>query len=281
MSYSRRLKDFLRRYKRNKPAVFGLLTVIFYIFLAILAPYLTAYDPMRSGKSILSPPSLKYLMGTDYIGRDIYSGVLYGARVSLMVGFAVTATSLFIGILIGSVSAYFGGLVDDLLMRVTEVFQVLPSFFLMIILVAFLGSNIRNIIIVLGFLGWPGTARLIRSQVLSIKEREYVEAARAAGSSNLNVLFDEILPNAAPPVTITISMGVGSAILAESGISFIGLGDPMVLSWGRMISMAGGYLRRAWWMGVFPGLAILFLVLGLNLIADGLNDALNPRLREL
>lgn len=261
--------------------MFGLFIVISYIFFAIFADYLSPYDPLRIGPDVLSPPNSMHPMGTDYIGRDILSGILYGARVSLYVGFAVTATAFLIGISIGSVAGYFGGLIDDLLMRITEVLQVLPGFFIIIILVSFLGPSINTIIFVLAALGWPGTARLIRGQVLSIKEMDYVEAARASGSSELNIIFDEIVPNAAPPVTITLSMRVASAILSESGISFIGLGDPMVMSWGRMVSTAGRYLRHAPWMAVFPGCAILFLVLGLNLIADGLNDALNPRLREL
>ncbi|OFX14875.1 MAG: ABC transporter permease, partial [Armatimonadetes bacterium RBG_19FT_COMBO_69_19] len=211
-------------------------------------------------------------------GRDIWTGVLFGARVSLTVGVLAATTSALIGTAIGSIAGYYGGGVDNVLMRGTEFFLVIPSFLLALILVAVSGPSIWNVILTIGLLGWPSTARLIRAEFLSLKQREFVMAAHAVGAGTARIVFRQILPNAAPPAVVMTSLGVASAILVEAGLSFLGLGDPNLFSWGLMLRNSREFLRIAWWMPTFPGLAIFLTVLSVNLVGDGLNDALNPRL---
>lgn len=275
------LRDFWRRYKRNRLAVAGLIVTSSFVVLALVAPLVSPYDPQRMVGSTFDYPSGEHPLGTDDLGRDLYSGVLHGARISLLVGFLAAATSILIGVIIGALSGYYGGKTDDLLMRIVELFLVIPRFFLALILVALFGSSLWNVILVIGILSWPGTARLVRAEFLSLKEREFVEAARALGAGNRNLMLDEILPNASSPIIVNGSLEVARAILLEAGLSFLGLGDPTLPSWGAMLSNAQTFVRQAWWMAVFPGLSIFLVVLGLNLVGDGLNDALNPRLREM
>jgi len=276
-----RFSDFLRRYKRNRPAVVGLGIVLFFTAVALLASQIAPYDPFKIAiAQVFESPNANFPMGGDSLGRDVLSGVIYGARVSLIIGFFAASTSAMIGILVGSIAGFFGGKVDALLMRITEIFQTVPAFFMALVLVSLFGSSVWNVIILLGVLSWPRTARLIRAEFLTLKEREFVEASRAVGARNTEIIFGEIMPNALAPVIVDTSMEVGRAILTEAGLSFLGLGDLNQISWGMMLNNAQPYLRSAWWMAVFPGSCIFILVLALNLVGDGLNDALNPRLKE-
>jgi peptide/nickel transport system permease protein len=276
----RSAKAFWNRYRRNKAGVIGLAITCFFITLAFLSPLISPFDPMKIDSHPFLAPNSKHPMGTDDLGRDVFSGVLYGSRISLFIGFLAAATSTAIGVVIGGLSGYYGGRTDDLLMRITELFLVIPRFFLAILLVGFFGSSIWNVISVVGILSWPGTARLVRAEFLSLKERQFVDAARVLGASNANLIFDEILPNASPPIIINGSLEVARAILIEAGLSFLSLGDPVQPSWGIMLSNAQRFIRYAWWMAFFPGLSIFTVVVGLNMMGDGLNDVLNPRLRE-
>jgi len=260
--------------------VAGALTLALMLGAALFSEALSGSSPRAMGEDPLAAPSRAHPFGTDDLGRDIWTGVLYGARVSLLVGVLAAATSSVIGILVGSLAGYYGGRLGDVLMRLTEFFLVIPTFLLALVLVAVSRPSIWNIIVTIGVLGWPSTARLARAEFLSLKEREFVMAARAVGSSPRRILFRQILPNAAPPLIVTTSLGVAAAILVEAGLSFLGLGDPNLFSWGLMLRNSREFLRMAWWMPTFPGLAIFATVLSLNLVGDGLNDALNPRLRQ-
>jgi peptide/nickel transport system permease protein len=219
-------------------------------------------------------------MGTDELGRDILSGVLYGLQTSLFIGFLAAILSALIGTLIGSVSGFSGGTVDSILMRLTEMFMVLPTIVVALVVIALFGSNVVNIVVVIGVLSWPRTARLVRAEFYSLKERDFVLAAKAIGTGNMRLIFSEILPNATAPVIVTSSLQVSRAIVVEAGLAFLGLGDPMVMSLGRMLGNAQLFLRTAWWMAVFPGITIFLGALAFNVIGNGLNDALNPRLKE-
>lgn len=271
---------FSQRFARNRAAVAGAITLCVLIAAAAMAGVLGAGSPRAMSESSLAQPSRAHLFGTDDLGRDIWTGALHGARVSLMVGVLAAATSGSIGVLVGAVAGYYGGRLGDLLMRITEFFLVIPTFLLALVLVAVTRPSIWNIIVTIGILGWPSTARLVRAEFLSLKEREFVMAARAVGAGSSRILFRQILPNAAPPIIVNTSLGVASAILVEAGLSFLGLGDPNLFSWGLMLRNSRDFLRTAWWMPTFPGLAIFVTVLSLNLVGDGLNDALNPRLRQ-
>jgi len=277
----RNLSDFWRRYKKNRAGVLGLALVLFFVTLGLLAPVIAPYDPwqVQVGKPF-SPPSAEHWMGADHLGRDLYSQVLYGARVPLLVGTLAALFSTLIGIVVGAASGYFSGKLDDALMRVTELFMMIPSFFLLIVLVTIFERSIWYLVFVIGITGWPGTARLVRGEFLSLKEMPFVEAARSIGASHRHIIFREILPNAMPPIVVNASLGIGATIILETGLSFLGLGDPNVISWGNILANAQIYIRLGWHASVFTGLAIFLTVLGLNLLGDGLNDALNPRLKE-
>lgn len=274
--------DFWRRYRRNRLAVIGLFIVAFFVLLAIFPSQIASQDPYSIDmENAFAALSMDHIMGTDKYGRDIFSRVIYGSRVSLIVGISAALSATIIGILVGSISGYFGGRIDDLLMRITEIFQVIPRFFLALVMVAFLGPSVWNIIFALAILSWPKTARMIRAQYLTLKEREFVEAARAFGASDVSIIFGEIFPNALPPVIINSSLEIGAAILLEAALSFLGLGDPNNISWGYMLQDAQAFVFHGWWMPFFPGLMILLTVLGLNMVGDGLNETFNPKLREL
>lgn len=270
-----------RRFRRNRSGVFGLVVVVALVLLALLAPWLAPHDPFTTSRDALRAPfaSEGHWLGTDHLGRDILSNLIWGARVSLLVGVAAASTATLIGVLVGAFSGFAGGWLDELLMRITEFFQVIPRFVLALIVVAFFGSGLLNLILVIGLLSWPQTARLVRSQYLSHKTLPYVDAGRALGMRSLRLIFAEILPNVMAPVLVVTSLDVAQAILLEASLGFFGLGDPNLASWGGMLNTAQSYVQRAWWMSVFPGLGISLAVLGFNLLGDGLTEAYDPRMQ--
>lgn len=255
----------------------GASITILVLLVAVFADILAPFEPLSPIGPSLSPPSSTYWMGTDALGRDLYSGVIYGARTSMIIALSVGAISLFLGVLVGAVSGFVGGKVDDVLMRLTEVVQVLPRFFLAIVAVAFFGSGLLTLVLVLGLTSWVILARVIRAEVLSLKSREYVDSARTQGASGTRILLREILPNALPVGIVYLALLLAFIILIEASLGFLGLGDPNGVSWGLLAGQAQRFLRVAWWLSVFPGLAITLTVLGLNLLGDGLTDALGRR----
>lgn len=276
----RGLQLFAQRFARNRGAVLGLICVCLVALVALFASELAPYDPWALGRDAFVPPGPPHWMGTDDLGRDVLSGVLHGGRASLTVGLAAAGMALVIGVSVGSVSGYSRGIVGDALMRLTEMFMVVPRFFLAILIVAFFGSGLEKVIFVIGILSWPTAARLVRAQFLWLREQEFVEAARSLGMGRVAIMLSEILPNALPPAVVAASLEIARAILLEAALSFLGLGDPNVFSWGTMLRDAQPFLRRAWWMSVGPGIAISVVVLAFNLVGDGFNDAMNPRSQE-
>ncbi len=271
---------FWSRFRRRPAALVGSGLLVLLVLVALFAHSIAPDDPFATSNDVLRPPSVAHPMGTDDLGRDLFSAVVYGTRVSLLVGLVAAFVGTAIGVTIGGMAGYAGGLVDDGLMRVAELFQVVPRFFLALILVALFGSSIWLIVLLLGLTYWPGTARLLRGQVLSLRTRDYVLAARASGVRESRILLRHVLPGALPPVMTQASLHVGGAILIEASLSFLGLGDRNVVSWGGLLNDAQQFVRVAWWMSIFPGLAITLTVLGLNFAADGLNEAWNARLMK-
>jgi peptide/nickel transport system permease protein len=273
-------RDGWSRFRRNKLSLVGLAIVTVVLIAGLAAPLIAPFGPFELVGQRLAPPQARHLFGTDHLGRDIFSGVLYGTRTSLQVGFLSVLLSLTLGITIGAISGYYGRRIDDVLMRTTEIFQVMPRFFLALIIVAMFGADLWGTIFVIGILSWAEIARLVRAEFLTLRERPFVMAARAYGASDGQIIFREILPNALTAVIVAASLQVPSAILLEASLSFIGAGDPSVMSWGRMLNSAQQYMRQGWWTATFPGLAISLTAMGLALLADGINDFLNPRLRQ-
>jgi peptide/nickel transport system permease protein len=276
------MKQFWKSMLRHPGGVIGLVILFIAIFIAIFGPTLFPTSPWKMVQRPFLPPfsNPKVLLGTDALGRDVFAGIIYGARVSLLVGLVSTLVALIVGVPLGAVAGYFGGRVDDALMRFTEFFQTIPSFALAIVLVAILQPSIYSIVASIGIVSWPPVARLVRAEVLSLRTREYVQAAIVTGQSNSWIIWREILPNALSPVIVLASLMVATAILLESSLSFLGLGDPNMISWGYMVGAGRTVIRQAWWITVFPGVAILLAVLAMNLVGEGLNDALNPRLAK-
>lgn len=267
-------RRIVRRLVRRPAGVVGIVLTGAVVAVGLLAPVLAPFDPFAVVGPSLSPPSGAHPMGTDALGRDLLSGVIFGARTSLVVAGVVGALVLVIGVVVGTISSYLGGWTDDLLMRMTELFQVLPRFFLAIVVIAFFGAGLGLLVLVLGLTSWALLARVVRSEVLSLKEREFVEAARASGASGARIVVQEILPNALPAGLAFLGLILAQVLLIEASLGFIGLGDPNVVSWGYLASQAQRFLRVAWWMSVFPGLAIAVAVLGLNSLSDALTDVL-------
>jgi peptide/nickel transport system permease protein len=273
---------FWRQFRKNRLAVAGGAVVILLGLIAILAPTLAPYDPTAYDvKQILLPPSQVHWLGTDQLGRDVLSRMLYGSRISMAVGFVSVGIAVLLGTLIGTVAAYYGGRVDELVMRFVDLMLNFPRFFLLLTLIALLRPSIWVIMAVIGLTGWMGLARLVRGEILSLREREFVSGARALGAADARIMFRHILPNALVPVLVSATLGVAGAILAESGLSFLGLGvQPPTPSWGNILIEGKANIEIAWWLSVFPGLAILVTVLAYNLLGEGLRDALDPRLRQ-
>lgn len=270
-----RLKTFLR----HPTGMIGLVILASVVILAVLAPTLFPDDPWEMVAAPFQPPASEGLpLGSDMLGRNVAAGIAYGARVSLTIGVASTLAALCIGVTIGAIAGYFGGRVDDLMMRITELFQTIPGFILAILLVATIGPTLTNVIISIGAVSWPPLARLTRAEFMRLRGREFVQAAVCQGQAPLMVAVRHILPNAISPIIVTGSLTIATAILIESALSFMGLGDPNMMSWGLMIGASRTVIRQAWWMSVFPGVAILLTVLAINLVGEGLNDTLNPRI---
>jgi len=258
----------------------GLVVVVALVAVAILAPTIAPYDPLALGDVTLSAPSRDHPMGTDHLGRDILSSVVWGLRVSLVVGIGSALISVVVGILIGAPAGYFRSRLDGVLMRATDAFMVLPTFFLILLVASVFGASIGKLIALIGITNWPPIARLVRAEFLSLREREFTLAARTIGVGHFMIMLRHILPNALPVVIPTLSLRTAGAILTEASLSFLGVGDPNVVSLGQMLMYALQFMRMAWWTAAFPGLAIFVVVLALNLVGDALNDALNPRFRE-
>lgn len=269
----------VKRVLRNRLAVVGLFFIFSVFFVALFAPYIAPYDPYKINVYyVLEPPSKEHIFGTDELGRDVFSRVIYGTRVSLKVGFLAMGIAIFTGTLLGVIAGYYGGFIDTIIMRFVDVMLAFPTLFLILAVVAVLEPSIYIIMIVIGLTGWMDVARLVRAEVLSLKEREFVLAARAMGASSSRIIFRHTLPNAIYPVIVAATFSVGGAILIESGLSFLGLGiQPPEPSWGGILSVGKDYITVAWWMSLFPGIAIFLTVLSFNLFGEALRDALDPK----
>ncbi len=272
---------FRRMFTRTEVWV-GLIILFAIIAVSLLAPLLFPRGPWAMGGRPFLPPmaDMRFPLGTDTTGRDILAGLVWGGRVSLLIGLVSTIVSVVIGVLIGAIAGYGGGHIDSALMRFTEIFQVVPSFALALVLVAVLQPSVGSIVTAIGVVSWPPVARLVRAEFLSLRSRDFVLAAKLQGQSALTIMFRQILPNVASPIIVMASLMVATAILLESSLSFLGLGDPNQMSWGFMIGASRTVLRQAWWMATFPGLAIAITVLALNILGEALNDALNIHSRN-
>jgi peptide/nickel transport system permease protein len=273
-----------RHFKRSKLAIIGLILLGVLYFVALLAPFLAPFDPIAQPKDIVAMsyigPGPGHWLGTDQFGRDVLSRIVYGARISLSIGFVATAISITLGTLLGAIAGYFGGRIDAVIMRFTDMVLAFPRLVLLILIVALFSPSIFIIITVLGLTQWPGTTRIVRGEVLSLREREYIQAARALGMGRTRIIFRHLIPNVLAPVIVTATLGIGNTIVMEAGLSFLGLGvQPPTPSWGNMVADGRQNLIGAWWVATFPGLAIVLTVLAFNLVGDGLRDALDPRLR--
>jgi peptide/nickel transport system permease protein len=270
----------LRRFIRNRMALFGAGVLVILLLLMILCPLLYPGDPFRLAGPPLQPPGPRFLLGTDTLGRDVAAGIAYGARTSLLIGVSATLAAILFGSVVGGFAGYYRGMVDVVLMRVTEFFQTIPAFILAILIVAILSPSVSTEVLAIAAVSWPGIARLVRGEFVALGGREFVLACTGLGASDARIIFRHMLPNCTSAIVAVGSLLIGTAILIESGLAFLGLGDPNVMSWGLMISAGRAVLRSAWWICTFPGIAILLTVLGINLVGDGLNEALNPRLRD-
>ena len=270
-----------RNFYSNWVSVLGLVILLLLTVTALIGPVIAPFDPedLEIGRRATAPNTM-YWVGTDELGRDVFSRAVTATRVSLLVGIIAAGVSTLLGILVGSLSGFFGGWLDHILMRITEVFQVVPQFFLAVVLVALFGASVLNIIVAIALLTWPIIARLTRSEFLSLKSRQYVDAAYLGGASNTRLIFREILPNAMGPIIVSATLLVGRAMLTEAGLSFLGLGDPSRISLGVMLYQSRPFVQFAWWAALFPGMMIFLAVLSTNLIGDGLNDVINPHLNE-
>ncbi len=278
----RLLRVIVKRFSKNRLAVIGAVTVLLLITVSLFAPFVAPYDPTAINvHDVLSPPSKTHLLGTDELGRDVFSRIIWGSRVSLKVGFVAVGIAIIIGIVIGAIAGFYGGKIDAILMRFVDIMLAFPTFFLILAVIAILEPSIFTIMVVIGITSWMDVARLVRAEFLTLKERDFVGAARAIGVTDARLIFRHILPNALSPVFVAATFGVAGAILIESGLSFLGLGvQPPDPSWGNILTAGKDNIEVAWWLSLYPGLAILITVLSYNLVGEGLRDALDPRLWE-
>ncbi|MDD5287079.1 MAG: ABC transporter permease [Desulfuromonadaceae bacterium] len=273
---------FWPRLRLNPLALAGGAVVMTLFLVSLLAPFISPYDPSSiNAWKVLSPPSLQHWFGTDELGRDVLSRVLFGARISLKVGFVAVGIAVSIGTIVGLVSGYYSGLVDASLMRLVDIMLCFPAFFLILAVITFLEPSIWYIMMVIGLTGWMGVARLVRAETLSIREMDYILAARCIGCSSSRIIFRHIFPNAVSPVLVSATLGIAGAILTESALSFLGIGvQPPTPSWGNILTSGKDYIEFAWWLSFFPGMAILVTVLSYNLLGEGIRDALDPRVKR-
>ena len=264
---------------RNPLALSGSIIITIIFFLALFAPIIAPYDPnFIDIESILVSPSYSHIMGTDGLGRDVFSRMLFGARISLLVGFVAVGIATGIGIVLGSIAGFYRGWVDSVIMRLVDIMLSIPSFFLILAVIAFLTPSIWNIMIVIGLTSWMGVTRLVRAEFFSLRQREYVLAAQTMGASDINIILKHLLPNSLTPIIVSSVLGIASAVLVESGLSFLGLGvQAPTASWGNILTDGKEYIQFAWWLSLFPGLAILLTVLGYNLLGEGLRDLMDPK----
>lgn len=274
-------KEALKVFCRNPSAVFGFILLLIIILTSVFGPILMSVDPFEIIGPPMEPPGSEFaILGTDYLGRDILNGLIYGGRATLLVGIVAAFLSVVIGIVVGALAGYYGGIVDEILMRITEFFQVLPSLLFAMVLVTLFSPTLWTISIAIGVVSWTNTARLARGEFLRLKRLDYILAERVIGAQSSRIIWKVILPNAIAPLIVSATLAIGTAILFEAGLSFLGLGDPNMMSWGLMIGNSRPYILIAWWAVTFPGIAIFLTVLAVSMIGDGLNDAFNPRLRE-
>ena len=273
---------FWNRFRANRFAMAGALLIVFLFLVSLLAPFIAPYGPDELDLyHVLMPPSAAHWFGTDDLGRDVLTRIIYGARISLKVGFVAVGIAVAIGTVIGLVSGYYSGHLDSILMRVVDIMLCFPTFFLILAVIAFLEQSIWYIMIIIGLTGWMGVARLVRAEVLSLRERDYVMAVRALGANDTRIIFRHILPNALSPVLVSATLGVAGAILTESALSFLGIGvPPPTPSWGNILTAGKEYIEFAWWLTLYPGLAITVTVLAYYLVGEGIRDALDPRLQR-
>ena len=280
-----------RRFKKNKAALAGLVFIGVVVFMALFSPIIARYPPNAlPGLASLEtrvPPSLKYLFGTDIIGHDVFSQVVYGAGSALYVGFGAAAIAMSLAIVVGLISGYYGGIIDNILMRITEIFLVIPFLLILLVFLKVIntlipsgGGGLSIVILMIGLFSWAANARIIRGEVLRVKQSEYIEASKSLGASGNRILFRHVLPNVLHIVIVLTTLQIATAILVEAGVSFLGFGDPNAITWGQQLQKANAAVKEAWWEGIFPGFFITLLVLGFSLLGNGLRDALDPRLRE-
>ncbi|HSC98777.1 MAG TPA: ABC transporter permease [Casimicrobiaceae bacterium] len=274
-------REFWQRFARNRAAVGGLVVLLVIVVVALVGPLFFKQGPFELAGPPFSPPFGQFPLGTDMLGRNELAGIVFGARTSLLIGLVATLFATLLGGLLGGIAGYYGGAVDEMLMRLTEMFQTIPSFLFAILVVAILSPSIGSVILAIAVVSWPPMARLVRGEFRALRNREFVEACISMGMSDARVIVRHILPNCVSSIIVTGSLLVATAILTESALSFLGLSDPNVMSWGFMVGAARDFLQRAWWLCAIPGVAILVTVLAINVVGDGLNDALNPRLRRL
>jgi peptide/nickel transport system permease protein len=274
--------NFWEIFYKNKLALTGSGIVLLLFLVSLFAPWFAPYDPGQIDlKNVLMPPSMNHLFGTDQLGRDVLSRMIWGARISLKVGFAATGVSIIIGALLGAVSGYYGGWIDAVIMRFVDIMLCFPTFFLILAVIAFLEPSIWNIMIIIGLTGWMGVTRLVRADFISLRERDFVQAARVIGAGDLRIIFVHILPNAMASILVAATLGIAGAILTESALSFLGIGvQPPTPSWGNILTAGKDNIDIAWWLSLYPGLAILITVVGYNLLGEGIRDSLDPRLKK-